>query len=205
MDSLEGLLKRRVIFHCKRRGGGEEKKDIEIVHSFAAPLPRNKAPNWSTPSLRNIYERWNGLKLFQPAHDNDDGFRLFSADEVEDELIELRETFSENLDSYQEESEFGDLEAWLNGLIPIAEIMCSGDKFALDTYHHNGNGECPIIFLDHEAYYGGCCDPESMEEVSENALALIENVLTEPLKYIASHWVGGGFDDQWYPESISIA
>ena len=205
METLEDLLSRRVIFHCKRRGGRDGKKDFEVVHSFSNHLSQELMPKWSTPSLKLIYERWNGFRLFQPNEEVDDGFRFFSLDEAKDELLELKEVFAENLEWYEEETEFEDLEAWLDGLIPIAEIMCSGDKFALDTYHRNDEGECPIIFLDHEGYYGGCCDPESMDKVAENPISLVEKILKDPLKYISSHWTGGNFNEQWYPESTSIA
>ena len=83
--------------------------------------------------------------------------------------------------------------------------MNSGDKFALDTYHRNESGECPIIFLDHEAYYGGYWGPDAIEPVASDAIDLLTNILDDPLKYLASHWIGGDYTDQWYPDSASIA
>ncbi len=204
MNAVTELLKRKTIFHCKRRGHAEGTRDFEVVHTLADPAPHYYIPEWATPSLKPIYERWNGFKLFQPSHDVDEGFKFFSLFEIVDQLDMLEETFTDNLDAYKEGTKFDDLEEWLNGLIPIAEIMCSGDKYVLDTFHKNENGECPILFLDHEYYYGGSCDPEITARIAENAVELIEDVINNPLQHIASHWLGGNRKQQWYPESITI-
>lgn len=205
MSELEELLKQKVTFHCSRRGGGKEKRDFQIVHSLGFPLETDNIPDWVTPSLLSIYNKWNGLRIFQPSHEAEDGFRLFAINEVNEELIRLREIFEDNIELYKEETDFTDLENWLTRLVPIAEIMCSGDVFVLDTYNKNTDGECPVLFLDHEAYYGGCCDPEVAEKQAENVTEFLIKVLKDPLKFVAAHWVGDDFNEQWYPDSVSIA
>jgi hypothetical protein len=205
MNDLDVLIRRKVTFHCSRRGGEKGMKDFKVVHSLSEPLSTDKIPDWVTPSLLSIYKRWNGLKLFQPGAEVDEGFKLFSLDEVSGELNDLREIIEENIDLYEENSDFKDLDLWLNGLIPIAEIMSSGNKFALDTYHKDETGECPIVYLNHEAYYGDVCDPSVAKVKAINANDLLKLILNEPLKYLASGWVGGNDKEQWYPESISYA
>lgn len=205
MTELPALLNRKVIFHCVSRGMRTDKKDFAIVHTLAEPLDSNTIAAWVTPSLLSIYKQWHGLRLFQPEHAADDGFRLFNMDEVAEEQKELQEILDENRGMYKENSDFENLDAWLDGLIPIAEVVASGDKYALDTVHKNAQGECPIRFLNHEAYYGDCCDPETMVVVANDAIELLVKVLTDPLRYVASHWVGGDMAEQWYPESFTIA
>lgn len=204
MKEIQDLLERKVIFHCTPRGGSDGSKDFDVVHTTNDPLEGN-APEWTSPSLAQVYKFSNGLSLFQPSENVDDGFRLFDLDELKEELDFLKEIFDENRDRYKEESDFEDLDEWLDGLIPIAEVMASGDKFAFDTYNRNENGECPIRFLDHEAYCGGCCDPEEMEVISQDAISFLREILNNPLNYVASHWTGGDFNQQWYPDRATIA
>ena len=206
MDKINELLKRKAIFHCRPRGapsGKGDHKDFDVIHTLSEPL-NSPLPDWATPTLLSIYEKWNGLELFQPAKDEEDGFRLFSVEDCAQELNELREILEENFEECEMESEYEHLEEWLDGLIPIAEIMSSGNKFALDTFRKNDSGEAPIVFLDHEVYYGGACDPDDLEIVADNAVELLQKVLTNPLDYVASHWTGPE-KRQWYPEAVTFA
>lgn len=65
--------------------------------------------------------------------------------------------------------------------------------FALDTYHKDDSGECPIVYLNHEAYYGDVCDPSVATVKAMAANDLLKSILNEPLKYLASGWVGGDY------------
>lgn len=205
MNELKQLLKRKVIFHCSRRGSENDKKDFDTVHSLEGPLDKDAIPDWVTPTLSKIYKKWYGLRLFQPNHGTEEGFRLFNIDEASKEQKELKSILDENRMMYKENSDYECLDEWLDGLIPIGEVISSGDKYALDTFHKKDDGESPIIFLNHEAYYGDCCDPETMEVVAKDAIDLLSKILKDPLRYVASHWVGGDMAEQWYPESITIA
>lgn len=204
MSELTKLIYRMVTFHCSRRGGNEGRKDFEVVHSLSEPLASEQIPAWVTPSLLETYKYSNGLKLFLPSPDANEGFKLYSVDEVSKALNELKDIIEENLEDYEENSDFENLELWLNGLIPIAEIMSSGDVFALDTYHKDESGECPIVYLNHEAYYGDVCDPSTAKVKATDTKDLLKSILNEPLKYLASGWVGGNYEEQWYPESVSF-
>ena len=203
MRKILDLIDRNVTFHCVARGDGEETCDFKVGHSFGELTQSSDIPAWAPPSLASIYEKWNGLTLFHSTFDANEGFRLFSIAEASLELARLQEIFSENQTLYEENSDFESLDSWLKGLLPIGEIMCSGDKFALDTLHKNENGECNVLFLDHEAYYGDCCSPEFMNIVADSAVGLLERILSDPLSFIASHWVGGDWQKQWYANSTS--
>ena len=205
MSDLAELMNRKVIFHCSRRGGKEGEKDFTVVHSLSEPLNIDLVPEWVTPSLLTIYKQWNGLKLFQPYQEVHEGFKLFNLDEVSAELSELREIIEDNIELYKKNSDFKELDRWLYGLIPIAEIMSSGNKFALDTFNKDETGECPIVYLNHEAYYGDVCDPSVAKVKASDAIDLLKRILNEPLKYLASGWVGGDDNEQWYPKSVSFA
>ena len=178
MNDLIELLNRKVIFHCIRRRGSEMgEKDFVVVHSLAKPLNTDRVPEWITPSLLLIYMQWHGLNLFQPGENVEEGFKLFNLDEVSTELNELRNIIDENRESYRENTNFKEIDQWLDGLVPIGEIMCSGNKFALDTFHRYESGECPIIYLNHEAYYGDVCEPDEMKIKATDTFDLLKRIL----------------------------
>lgn len=109
MSELTRLINRKVTFHCSRRGGKEGRKDFKVVNSISGPLVTERVPDWVTPSLLEIYEYCNGLKLFQPSLEANEGFKLYSVDEVSTALDERMEIIEENLEDYKESSDFEDL------------------------------------------------------------------------------------------------
>lgn len=206
MESLKKLVNRRYVFHCTSRSGESVERDFEVLNTPGRALTSGYMPGWVPPSLRAIYREWNGLRLFEPHDGSHEGFRLFELDTCAVQLRQLREIFDSRRSGYHEDSSLDpvELDRWLDGLVPVAETMASGDLFALDTANSNAEGECPVYFLDHEYFFGGDCDPESMKIVAENLHYLLEDVLEHPLKFVAAHWIGGDPYDQWYPASCTI-
>ncbi len=207
MEALKKLVNRQYIFHCTPRGQGTGGKDFEVINTPGHALTGGYIPGWVPPSLKSIYQEWNGLRLFEPGARSLDGFRLFELDTCAVQLRKLREIFNSRRSWYREESSLDpdELDRWLDGLVPIAEVLASGDVFVLDTVNRNGDGECPVYYLDHEYYYGRDCDPESMEIVADNITEFLTGVLENPLKFVAANWTGGDPYDQWFPESCSIS
>ena len=206
MDEALEQLSQKIMFHCSRRDGMDGEKNIEVVHTFSEPLNIDPIPEWVTPSLLMIYKQWHGLSFFQPAYETEveNGFRLFNINEVQEERNNLDKIFKQNIAQYSGNSNFKDLDKWLEWLVPIGEVMSSGDKFVLDVYHRNKEGECPILFLDHEAYFGDCCDPDVMSVIAPDAMSFLKMMLKNPLKYLAPHWVGGNYNEQWYPDAMTV-
>lgn len=207
MNALKKLVNRKYVFHCNPRGQSSGDKDFNVINTPGPPLTTGYIPGWVPPSLKSVYEEWNGLRLFEPEAGSIDGFRLFELDTCAVHLRALREIFADRRQSYAEEStlEPAELDRWLDGLVPIGEIMSSGDVFALDTTNRSDDGECPVYHLDHEYYYSRDCDPESMEIVATNITDFLTDILENPLQFIAADWIGGDIYDQWYPESCTIS
>ena len=207
LEALRTSMDRKYVFHCTPRGGEAGERDFELLNTRGRPLTGGYLPGWVPPSLKAIYLEWDGLRLFESEPGSLDGFRLFEFNTCAVRLRMLREVFADRRSWYQEESSLDadQLNAWLDGLVPIAEILASGDVYALDTVNPDGDGECPVYFLDHEYYYGRDCDPESMEVVAGTAVELIEDVLKNPLKHVAADWCGNDPDRQWYPDSCTIS
>jgi len=206
MESLRKLVNRRYVFHCIPRGGDSGERDFEVFNTPGRALTSGYVPGWVPPSLKSIYKEWNGIRLFEPEPGSFDGFRLFELDTCAMQLRQLREIFEGRRSWYHEESQLDpvELDRWLDGLVPIAEIIASGDVFVLDTANRNADGECSVYFLDHEYYYGRDCDPEGMKIVAGNLQELLEDVLEHPLKFVAANWTGNDPDGQWYPASCTI-
>ncbi len=207
MESLKKLVDRKYVFHCTPRGGESGDRDFEVVNTPGRALTTGYMPGWVPPSLKSIYEEWNGLRLFEPEPGSIDGFRLFELDTCAVHLRQLREIFENRRSWYREESSLDadQLDRWLDGLVPIAEVLASGDVYALDTVNRATDGECPVYFLDHEYYYGRDCDPDSMDVIAASVSAFLGDVLQDPLKHVAAHWTGNDPDRQWYPDSCTIS
>jgi len=207
MESLKKLVDRKYVFHCTSLSRDTGERDFEVCNTPGRALTSGYVPGWVPPSLKAIYREWNGVRLFEPHDGSHEGFRLFELDTCAVQLRQLREIFDSRRSFYHEESPLNpvELDRWLDGLVPIAEIMASGDVFVLDTANRDAEGECSVYFLDHDYYYGRDCDPESMKIVSQNLMDLLEDVLENPLKFVAAHWIGGDPYDQWYPDSCTIS
>lgn len=67
------------------------------------------------------------------------------------------------------------------------------------------SGECPVIYLKHEVYYGDVCELDEMKIKATDTFDLLKCILNEPLKYVASYWIGGDHSEQWFPESVSFS
>ena len=206
MDEIRDLLRRTAVFHCTPRGGGSETRDFEVVHSASNRIAEAELPDWMPPSLQSVLSEFGAVELFKPAHDVPDGFRLFAPAECDASLEQFLETIEEAAD-FLEDDDLNDLESaeqWSKQLRPIGEVMASGDLFAIDTLNRTDDGECPIVFLDHEYYFGGWLDPDDTDVVAANAVELLTKVLSDPLPYLASHWTGGDPYRQWFPDSVSF-
>ena len=206
MESIERLLKRRVRFECTPRGSGANTRHFDTVHTSEPMPPDYDYPDWAPPSLVEVLRRYGALNLFRPSKDIADGFRLFTIDECLQELLLFRQTLKQAEDYLQDDHrQDPDAETeWIEGLCPIAEIVESGDRFAIDTKNRRDDGECDVLFLDHELYYGGYLEEGEFEKVADSVTELIEKILTDPLRYLDATW--GAFDpyDQWFPESITV-
>ena len=205
MERIRRLIADKVVFHCRPRAGGFSSRDFEIVHTLDKPGEPYDYPDWMPPSMQTVLSEFGAMRLFQPSEGTDDGFRLFSPDECLRSLL----LFRESLRNASEVIESDDIEltdedvAWIAGLCPIAEVMASGDYFAIDTENARADGECPVVYLDHELYFAGSLQREEADVVADDVIQLIEKVLDDPLEYLASYWTGGDPYDQWFPESIS--
>ena len=192
MDQIRALLSRPAVFHCSPRGSELGSRDFEIVHSVRAPIPAAELPDWMPPSLRSVLAEFGALELFQPGKNAPDGFRLFTPAECEKSLtlfLETIEDAAESLD-HDELNQSVEARSWSQSLRPIGEIMGSGDLFAIDTANRKSDGECPVVFLDHEYYFGGWLDPEDTEVLADNVRSLLVTILEDPLPYLASCWTG---------------
>ena len=120
--------------------------------------------------MRSVLVEFGLLRLFQPADGVDDGIRLFSVDECLYQLALFRKTIKDarEIVGHDEEYDSEDYEAWIAGLCPVAEIMQSGDLFAIDTENEREDRECRVVFLDHEEYFGGYVDPAEIEVVGQD-------------------------------------
>lgn len=207
IEALGNLIDQKYVFHCTPRGGETGARDFEVLNTRGRPLTGGYVPGWVPRSLKAIYREWDGLRLFESEPDSLDGFRLFEFNDCAVHLRMLREVFAERRGCYQEESSLdaNELITWLDGLVPIGEILASGDVYVLDTANPDDDGECPVYFLDHEHYYGGNCDPECMDIVAPTVVGLLEDVLEDPLKHVAGNWCGNDPERQWFPDSCTIS
>lgn len=206
MNDIRQLLKRPAVFHCTPRGGGIENRDIEVVHSSSRPLRSGDLPAWMPPSLQSVLSEFGALALFQPGNSSHDGFRLLNPAECDEALSLFLETI-EDASNFLDEGELNRDEGvaqWNKNLRPIAELVESGDLFAIDMTNRDSEGECPVIFLDHEYYFGGFLDPDDVDRVANNVIELLAKILEDPLPFIASTWTGGDPNQQWFPESVSF-
>ncbi len=205
LDRIDDLLRVRTVFHCTPRGSGFAKKDFEIVHVMGNPVDRTDIPEWMPNSLVTILSKYGAAHLFQSSDDSPEGFRLYSPTECRDELARFRESMEMGA-SYADAGDADDYEIdtdWINGLQPIAEVVESGHYFALDTRNRGRDGECPIVFLDHEYYFSGFLEIDDADVVAQTATELLVKILEDPLHYLASHWLGSDLHNQWFPDSVS--
>ena len=146
------------------------------------------------------------MVLFHPESGPDEGFRLYSPEECIRNLAIFRRIMADAREAADcdDTDESGQGETWLDGLCPIAEVMRSGDYFAIDTVAARESAECPIVYLDHEYYYSGWLEPEDVDTVARDVTTLVKTVLEEPLQFLDAHWIGGNPYDQWFPESVSF-
>lgn len=204
LGSIEEMLARKVVFRCSPRGGGSETRDIPVTHSGYALDECAKLPGWLPRSLRAILNGFGVLRLFHPEHDVNDGFRLFSPEDYPKELELFRSVF-ENAAPYMDEDDLAiarDNASWVNGLRPIGEVVESGDIFVLDTGNAGNNGECPVMFLDHEMYYAGFIEPDDDDVVAQDVVELISRILNDPLEFLDATWTGGDPGVKWFPDSV---
>ncbi len=207
MDELRALLKRKAVFHCSPCSGATDSRDFELVHTLRAPVPDEEIPDWMPPSLRSVLVQIGALELFQPEEYAPDGFRLFTPDECDANLglfLRTIQRAAEYLDD-DELNKDAEAEQWSKSLRPIGEVIESGDLFAIDTVNRQSDGECPVMFLDHEYYFGGWLDPEDTEVVASSVIELLSTILKDPLPYLASCWRGNDPNRQWFPDSVSFA
>lgn len=206
MDEIKALLKRRAVFHCSPRGGELGSRDFEIVHSVRAPVSEEELQDWMPPSHRSVLIEFGALELFQPEEHGPDGFRLFTPAECNESLALFLQTI-ENAAELLDEDELNqsvEAENWSKNLRPIGEVVESGDLFAIDTMNRRKNGECPVVFLDHEYYFGGWLDPEDTEVVAASVLELLVTILKDPLPYLDACWAGNDPNQQWFPDSVTF-
>ena len=207
LDEIRRLLDRRATFHCKHRGGGFQTRDFLLAHTIERIPSSTEFPDWLPASMHRVLSESGTMVLFHPEDLPEEGFRLFSADECVLHRALFRKTIEEARQMLGDAGadDPARQETWMNGLCPIAEVMASGDYFAIDTESARGQEECPIIYLDHEYYFSGWLDSEEVEIVASDVVELVKIVLKDPLKYLDAHWTGGDPYDQWFPESVSFS
>ena len=206
MNDLSALLGRRAVFHCSPRGGDLGSRDFEIVHSVKSPIPEEELPDWMPPSLRTVLSEFGALALFQPEESWPDGFRLFAPAECDESFklfLQSVEDASEHLDE-DESNQSAEAENWSRNLRPIGEVVESADLFAIDTMNRREDGECPVVFLDHEYYFGGWLDPEDTEILAASVSELLETILKDPLPFLDACWTGNDPNQQWFPDSVTF-
>jgi len=145
-----------------------------------------------------------GVNLFRPSVDSYSGFVFYNTDEVAQETLDLQEIFGEQKEAYREESNFDQLDEWLAGLIPIAAPICSGDRYVLDTFNRRANGECSILFLNHEYYYSGICSPYDVDEFATTCIDLLGIILKNPIKYVGGNWTDSDANNRWQVDSAKL-
>ena len=206
MDEIRELLGRSSVFHCTPRGGDSGTRDFELTHSADTPVSADYLLDWMPPSLRMLLGEFGALRLFQPEENSPDGFRLFNPSECEDNLCLFLKTMEEAAELLDDDELNQNIvaEKWSKNLRPIGEVVESADLFAIDTTNRLEDGECPVVFLDHEYYFGGWLDPEDTEVVAGDIVELVATILQDPLPYLASSWTGSDPDRQWFPEAVTF-
>ena len=198
VKAVLNMLKHPPGMRCVAVGESTEQL-YQGVHQFGGKLPARRMGKWMPPSMKELFKNFNGANLFRPTDEANAGFVFFDLEEIAQEQIDLQ-------DEFNDDPEFADLDAeeqaCLAGLIPIAAPFYSGDRYALDTYRCRQDGECPVIFLDHELAYGGLFSPEGDHVIAASYLEFFTAVLSDPMSYITKGWRDEVTGQHWHAEEL---
>lgn len=205
-EDLAALLERPAAFRCTPCLPGEPHADrwlnIAVEHSAEPGASPDRIPESWPPSLRSLLSWHNGLTLFQGPPDEQfgSGFQFYSVADAIAELKNLQRILHEGLEQSVDGWDHPAAEAWLDGLMPIGASVMSADYVVIDTLRRRQDGECPVLLLDHDAYFVGAGSPANSKELASNVLSLLGWMLQDPVDLLVSHWRYRDADGaQWYP------
>lgn len=206
---ITDLLERKAIFHCSPCNGDSDSIAIEPTHVFDIPLvdvPEDFLV-FLPSSLTDILRKHDGISLFYEDGPNgsESGLRIFSCREIALETARLQKWFSENLPSFEGNSEQANLGEWLEGLSPVAAPHCSGNLIVLDYGPADQVGEPAVYFLDHEYYFAHRCDLETAKFLAPDFRTFLLDFLSDPLPLLSRDWRHYDADQgQWCVEDVTF-
>ena len=204
IEMIAVLLQERHVLHCSAEEASGRTTQIEVVHRPGPALDGSEeVPPWFTPSLAEFYKFYDGLGLYTQPNEDNDAVRMYSLAELKAAKLELQEVLDDCVGRYAKEYSGPDLRDWLAGLMPIAEFPETGDRFCVDTCTDQAHGEKLVRFLDHEAYYGGYCDPQHTDIYADTPMRMILRLLTAPVSSLLASWRGFEDGEMWIAEGIS--
>lgn len=207
LDELSTLLNRPATFRCHSHGPSDRSIDVAVDHILEPGIDSEEIPNSWPPSLRRILQWHNGMTLFLDSLGGqfENGFRFYSVAEAVAELGHLQQALQSGREQSIELEDHPKSQAWLDGLMPIGASLMSADYVVIDTLRRRSDGECPVIMLDHEAYFVGCGLPSSHVELATNVISFLAWLVKDPIDLMVGHWRHCTADhQQWYPVAVSF-
>lgn len=169
-----------------------------------------------TPSHRQLLLTWNGAVLFtqyKPVKQTV-GVSFYKSTELPEAhatvVAQNEEALRELLhdpDPAVVKSIQDDLENWLPNLLVIGEELMSDNYIVLDYNQASADGECPVVFLDHELTFMGSQD---REVIASSVADFFDKIMTNPVGFLndtlscITRYEDGKTEEQWIPADFRM-
>jgi hypothetical protein len=188
---------------------------LPATHALAAPAQSEELRDIRSTELRDILSLSNGIRLFDAEsyspRSSGCAIRLFSVKEIQAEDAEFRNIVARNKAQFASEWErcgynSTEWEHWFTRLLPFAAWGTSGDILALDLGSSCGDGNAPVVVIDHEIYYAGPFGEEDCEDRWDSIADFLEYFGSDLVERFPSTWryVDPASDEQFAVEEVRV-